>query len=585
MRIPSFSIQNQRAIRLAACDALPPVMLLTGPNGCGKSTLLNGLRNLGGEGRTLYVGPHRTSRRQQVRMRFLSQNRIEMGALLSAQSLPGFEGINLPSNERDAWNYDEAQSYLKFSLCQIELDRQAAIAARYDSQGQVSRSEMPDVWQPLKAMTHNLLPHLAFDRIDVSNRDQVRCLFQVHSKNLLVDIDDLSSGEKAVVQLFFPLIEHHVSTHLAAMRGETPPAAPPSVAVLMDEPELHLHPDLQGKLLDYIRALALSEGVQFVLATHSQPLVEHATSDELYLLRPAELTPDNENQLIRVSTDDERLMLIRDLFGSTSSITAMRRVLVVEGAAAGRQSKRPSDVRVYGFLSPRFGQLTVVAGGGRSECLSLVQRLNEVLAATAPHLKAVALLDRDVDENPAETGETRYLPVSMIENLLVDPDVIWEALVTVRHKLGLKSVSEIAAALDVICTDLHEHELARRVKAGLSAKVFRVQDPVRQARAQVEAFSRDLLDGLSDERIEKSLATAKAAVDAASSSNRRREFFDGKEILTRFFTGHVHSTGMSREIFVYECARQASRRTSVSTFVSALFDVLGIADSATTAAT
>lgn len=215
VRIPEFSVRNQRAVRLAACDSVPGVMVVTGPNGCGKSTLLNGLRGLGaGPGRTLYVGPHRTSRRQHVRMRFLSQARIEMSALLASASLPGFDGISLPSHERDAWNYDESQSFLKYTLCQIELDRQTAIAQRFDSIGSVSRDDMPDVWQPLREMTHNLLPHLQFHRIDVSNRDQVRCLWKVHTKDVLVDIDDLSSGEKAVIQLFFPLIEHQIDERL-----------------------------------------------------------------------------------------------------------------------------------------------------------------------------------------------------------------------------------------------------------------------------------------------------------------------------------------------------------------------------------
>jgi ABC-type transport system involved in cytochrome c biogenesis ATPase subunit len=128
MRIPTFAVRNQRAVRLAACDAVPPIMVITGPNGCGKSTLLNALRNVGaGDGRTLYVSPHRNSRRQQVQMRYLGQARIEMSSLLSANSLPGFEGLNLPSRERDAWNFDEAQSFLKYSLCQIEIDRQTAI--------------------------------------------------------------------------------------------------------------------------------------------------------------------------------------------------------------------------------------------------------------------------------------------------------------------------------------------------------------------------------------------------------------------------------------------------------------------------
>ncbi len=229
-------------------------------------------------------------------MRFLSQNRIEMSSLLASSSLPGFEGINLPSQERDAWNFDEAQSYLKHSLCQIELDRQAAIADRFDADGLVTKADIPDVWMPLRQMASNLLPHLSFRGIDVSNRDQIRCVWQVHQKGVLVDIDDLSSGEKAVIQLFFPLVEHHITERLAAIRKSAAPASSGSLAVLMDEPELHLHPNLQGKVLDYIRQLSLEEDVQFILATHSPSMVEQATSDELFLLRPTELTPGTDNR-------------------------------------------------------------------------------------------------------------------------------------------------------------------------------------------------------------------------------------------------------------------------------------------------
>jgi len=343
-----------------------------------------------------------------------------MSTLLSSSSLPGIEGINLPSNERDAWNYDEAQSYLKHSLCQIELDRQAGIANRFDIDGSITKSDIPDVWGPLREMAANLLPHLSFKGIDISNRDQVRCLWQVHQKDFVVDIDDLSSGEKAVIQLFFPLVEHHVSERLAQIRKTDPPAPSGALAVLMDEPELHLHPNLQGKVLDYIRQLSMSEDVQFVLATHSPSIVEQATSDELFLLRPTELTPGNENQLVRISTDDEKLRLLRDLFGSTSNVTAMRRVLVVEGAAATAQSRRASDARIYGFLSDRFGQLSIISGGGRSQCEALVAHLNESLAKLSPSLRAVALLDRDVDTEAIATDSVQFLPVSMIENLLVD---------------------------------------------------------------------------------------------------------------------------------------------------------------------
>ena len=66
-------------------------------------------------------------------------------------------------------------------------------------------------------------------------------------------------------------------------------------------------------------------------------------------------------------------------------------------------------------------------------------------------------------------------------------------------------------------------------------------------------------------------------VEELRATERRREFFDGKRVLEMFFRKHLHDTGMSKEIFVYSCGKQASARQSVSSFVEALFATLGIA--------
>lgn len=553
-------------------------MIITGPNGCGKSTVLNALRGAGeGPGRTLYVGPHRTSRRQNVRMRFLGQQRIEMSSLLSSNSLPGFEGMNLPSSDRDAWNFDEAQSFLKYSLCQIELERQNAIASRFDEVGTVNRADMPDVWAPLRELAHNLLPHLQFHKIDLGNRDQIKCLWNVHNKDIQVDIDDLSSGEKAVIQLFFPLVEHRITENLAKMRGAAESAtAAGSVAVLMDEPELHLHPNLQAKILDYMRGLSIRESVQFIVATHSPSMVEHATNEELYLLRPAELLDGNTNQLVRMADDEERLTMIRTLFGSTSNATALRTVLVVEGRDVDRGSRRPADAKVYGFLSDRFGQLTVIAGGGKSECRSLVKALNECLSSFAVNLKAVALLDRDTMQGMPSQADQVWLPVSTIENLLVDPEVIFRATETIRHKTSWTSPADVENALDKVLMGLRDHEVGRRVKAAVDPRTFRLGDPVTAAREQIEAFANRLLSDFSQPQLDELHAQSTRTVDELTVAQQRREMFDGKRILDELYKANLHATGMSKEIFVYLCAKEAASRTSVVKFVEGLFATLGV---------
>jgi len=63
-------------------------------------------------------------------------------------------------------------------------------------------------------------------------------------------------------------------------------------------------------------------------------------------------------------------------------------------------------------------------------------------------------------------------------------------------------------------------------------------------------------------------------------SHERREFFSGKRVLTEFHKRHLHSTGMSKEIFIYSCAKEASKRKSVIAFVATLFRALGIVDTA-----
>jgi ABC-type lipoprotein export system ATPase subunit len=550
-------------------------MVITGPNGCGKSTLLNALRGVGeGAGRTLYVGPHRNSRRQNVRMRYLGQQRIEMSNLLAGKQLPGLEGISLPSHERDAWNFDEAQSFLKYSLCQVELERQNAITTRFDNHGSVDRCEIPDIWTPLRELAENLLPHLRFRKIDLANRDQVRCLWNVHDLEVLVDLDDLSSGEKAVIQLFFPLIEHRLNEALARMKGEEESPTSEQLAVLMDEPELHLHPNLQVKVLDYMRGLAFREGIQFILVTHSPSMVEHATSEELYLLRPAELLGSDENQLIKLADSEERLNSIRALFGSTSNVTALRTLLVVEGKSADAVGRRPADARIYGFLSDRFGQITVISGGGKSECRALAKALTECLPHFSGKVRACALLDRDTLEvEPTHPGEY-WLPVSTIENLLLDPEVIYRALETVRHRTELQDVAGVATEINAILDSLNDHEIARRVKASVEARTFRLKDPIQQAREQVEEFATRLLSELSADEIDRRRESAASQVAALTERTRRREMFDGKRVLEEFYKRHVHRTGLSREVFVYLCAKEAASRTSVSKFVQSLFDVL-----------
>src|SRR5580704_10989376 len=114
---------------------------------------------------------------------------LSFESLLASPNVAGFEGIRIFDGNRDPWGYDESANYLKHTLCQIEVDRLQAIGNRLDRVGEIPKGTLVDPWKPLRELTVNLLPHMAFERIDASNRDQVKVLFRVHRLDVLVDLD------------------------------------------------------------------------------------------------------------------------------------------------------------------------------------------------------------------------------------------------------------------------------------------------------------------------------------------------------------------------------------------------------------
>jgi len=123
---------------------------------------------------------------------------------------------------RDPWGADESNYYLKPALCQIEIERGEAIKAYLDRNQEIARGALPDPWKPLKDLTHNLLPHLAFAKIDASDRSQVRCLWQVHATETLVDFDDLSSGEPVLASCPYPELRDSVALYREGVSSNNP---------------------------------------------------------------------------------------------------------------------------------------------------------------------------------------------------------------------------------------------------------------------------------------------------------------------------------------------------------------------------
>ena len=151
----------------------------------------------------------------------------------------------------------------------------------------------------------------------------------------------------------------------------------------------------------------------------------------------------------------------------------------------------------------------------------------------------------------------------MIENLLVDPEVILEAIRPVRHKTSLTDLSKVEGAMNQILDELSEHEVDRRVKSGVGFHAFRLEDPVNTAKTQVTKHIEQICESACGVAIEKLREEAQEEVARLEREGKRREKYDGKKILNVLYRKYLHRTSMSKR-YSFTNAQQPQQSVSRS---------------------
>lgn len=588
MSLQSFRVTGAKGLQLAECAAVPRLMIICGPNGGGKSTLLTALKQRNGvqfdkDTDILYQAPHRAIRRQTVQRRWLGGAVQTFSSLLSLDSIGGFEGLQISYPQRTQDNVDESGSTIKYILGKLENKRQSYIASRYDAAKAAGQEHLDlepgaGIFEPLGDIVSRLLPHLQFTRIDFTNEDNIGCIFTRSAGGTIVeiDLDDFSSGEKSVIQLFLPLVESEIQSRLDRFKSDEQAAGPAQKdrVFLLDEPELHLHPDLQRRVLAYTRELVAGGSIQFVITTHSPTLLDEAGDDELYIMRlqgGAEV-----NQLRRVASAGERLTALRELTGETYFVATGRNIVCLEGQSKRDGSDASSDVSIIEVLNPRSSRYTFLPMGSKTQVAATVKRLGAGLPPVQYGVAVVGLVDGD---RTAETSDQVVSwPVCEFENLLLRP----EALSQVAGELGAltnPSPADVEASLETIATSRREEEIRLRVSAALPTIVFRpAGTTVEEIRAKFDEELRKHGARLDPELLTKLIGAAEVEVDEILAKHTYSQRFKGKELLRSIF-GEMQLANVSYEQFCYALARTCKSDKDVVALVSEVFGALdGLVD-------
>jgi predicted ATPase len=225
--------------------------------------------------------------------------------------------------------------------------------------------------------------------------------------------------------------------------------------VLLDEPDAHLHPSLQSRLLDFLLTLSSHFGVQIILSTHSKEVISQAPLNAI-------VPVDASRRVLQPIASMEHLLLEYERQGTITNVDLAllyqtRRCLFVEGQA---------DKRLLPKLAEHFGRdffagkrqvvLFDFKGVDNLHLIPQLVRLFQTMIG-AP-LSWGVVRDRDanlpdvIDEYVRKAqadGIANVLvwPFYCLENLLLDPSLVHRALLRMKPNLTLTE-GDIAAVLD-----------------------------------------------------------------------------------------------------------------------------------------
>lgn len=537
MRIGSFRVENFRNLRLAECKDVPNFMVICGSNGCGKSALLEALKIVkesawpyvedrpkfdssvvrsnsdeaviemeicfskaektfakihswencpenvkiqvkinkdgGSSSRIVSVSP--TSRDMIDRASEL------ITSYYSAENSPGFFDYVGPYRQTekgkviqwDAKSMSDSsiRKTLNSDVNKFQLTKQYLIGcklrdlqkltASYDA----GHSEYDDSLKYIKNLFSSFFAPMRFVDVVISD---TTFEFIISTPNGNIGIDDLSSGEKELLNMFVRFQQ----------------LSPKEAVILFDEADAHLHPYLERKYLEELRKL--SEGNQLLLTTHSPEMMVAAGSESLYTLLK-EPSSDKENQLCRVTNNDEMLKALSDLMGSRGIVSFNRRIVFIEGEDAS--ADREIYERAY---PPDKYNISFMPAGNSSTVRKTAEQVNALLTSSTGFQQYFSIIDKDIERlEPDPTSGKRLfrLPVYHVENLLLDANSIFET--TRSLKLSNCPYKDHIEVLDelkqLVLSETHLNSYAKALRDARYAKIAKeVIDAIYQGKALPE---------------------------------------------------------------------------------------------------
>lgn len=273
-------------------------------------------------------------------------------------------------------------------------------------------------------------------------------------------INQASSGEKEIINFLFGIFAFNIKNGI----------------IVIDEPELHLHPRWQLVLLDLFEELSKETKNQFVISTHSPTFINEQSYK--HLIRIYKDDNNYSKSIVIKDTDSLRLKDVFHIINSTNNekIFFADVVIFVEGITDRLVFQRILEEKTVQNDLKKIVEIIEIKGKNNfnkfSEFLNaleipnyFISDLDYINEAGTPEIKSIFIvnekkIERDVIKN-SKSNDQKSLFES-IENTIESSDfeglkVIWDYIKSFRRKKKTSLTHEEESKLSDFIEDRKKH--------------------------------------------------------------------------------------------------------------------------------
>jgi ABC-type lipoprotein export system ATPase subunit len=334
--------------------------------------------------------------------RFYPQESFKRDKIFNYQSTTTLQYIrNIAYNTSDV-QYADMFDFLVQQ--RFHYQRQLGSYHIQKSKGEKAPDTPPsDPLEPYDNLLQELFPGYSFaDR----NEEIPTNLFIKIPSGKIIPFHDLSSGEKEVFFILSFFLRHDVNNAI----------------LVIDEPELHLHPEL-ARLL--IRAmLKIRPNNQLWIATHNAEVIDEAGRDKVIFVSRNPLT--SESFVIPATDESEADMALREFIGYSGYIGIAKNMVFLEGLDSSSDRKMFSNL-----VKESPGLIKFIPSKSTGYLSSINTAILSILGNKLGWMNYYLIRDHDylttdmIEKYKNDTSGKMYvLKRYHIENYLLDDDII-----------------------------------------------------------------------------------------------------------------------------------------------------------------